>query len=245
VEHFKNTDPLGKVLSLKNYRLPPYCREYVWDRANVAELIGHLIRQFAQDYRVEHTINDVRRYGHYYIGCLVEHVDRDTQHWMLDDGQQRIATYLLLLIHLCHRLRGFGLDRAANIVEEYIRHDEFGDTAVYRLNVPHYCKVFEEALAMPQRIPIKGRLYKTIAERNLVLRYNEIGKIVSSGITDNGLSAAEADMLVPLVGWITKNVVVSVITAPSEEAGAFLYDKVNGSGRRPSRPRAESSKTTA
>ena len=97
---------IGKTLTVKelftlgNYSLEFYQREYAWSESNVAELLNDLVSRFLGEYNVEDESDDVDGYKGYFLGPIV--VNRTNGSLSLVDGQQRLTTLMLLLVHLNH-----------------------------------------------------------------------------------------------------------------------------------------------
>jgi len=86
------------------FRLDYYQREYSWTRADVTALLSDLRRRFTENWKPLHEREHVRTYSPYYLGSIVYYEGEDDDATYLVDGQQRVTTLFLLLVHL-RRLR--------------------------------------------------------------------------------------------------------------------------------------------
>lgn len=84
----------------RKYGLDYYQREYAWTNANVKELIDDLSTSFLKDYDENDDRREVASYRPYFLGPVVTSEDGGIRY--LVDGQQRLTTLTLLLIHLNH-----------------------------------------------------------------------------------------------------------------------------------------------
>ena len=89
---------VGQLLSHSRYGLDFYQREYSWEDAQVGELVEDLADRFRTEFDSRHERTDVASYRPYFLGPIVT-VERDGVRYLVD-GQQRITTLSLLLIHL-------------------------------------------------------------------------------------------------------------------------------------------------
>jgi Protein of unknown function DUF262 len=93
---------LRELLQNRRYGLDFYQREYRWGERQIAELLEDLTKRFLGDFRANHVRKDVANYSPYFLGSIVVSQRGDTRY--LIDGQQRLTSLTLLLIHLRHRL---------------------------------------------------------------------------------------------------------------------------------------------
>ena len=89
---------VSQLLSNSRYGLDFYQREYSWEEAQVGDLIEDLADRFRNEFDPGHERSDVDSYRPYFLGPIVT-VQRDGIRYLVD-GQQRITTLSLLLIHL-------------------------------------------------------------------------------------------------------------------------------------------------
>src|SRR5512139_3083061 len=101
----RESDGKGKtirdLLGAKRYSIDYYQREYKWQTKQVGELIDDLTDKFLESYEARHERTTVEGYGHYFLGSII--ISDKSGRKFIIDGQQRLTTLTLLLIHL-HRL---------------------------------------------------------------------------------------------------------------------------------------------
>ena len=84
----------------RKYDLDYYQREYTWTESNVTELINDLSTSFLRDYDSSDERTRVASYRPYFLGPIVTSSVEGMS--FLVDGQQRLTSLTLLLIHLNH-----------------------------------------------------------------------------------------------------------------------------------------------
>ncbi|MDE0231007.1 MAG: DUF262 domain-containing protein [bacterium] len=93
---------VSQLLSNSRYGLDFYQREYTWRETEVGELVDDLVGRFLDEFDPSHEPTQVLSYRPYFLGPIVT-AQRDGVRYLVD-GQQRITTLTLLLIHLRHAL---------------------------------------------------------------------------------------------------------------------------------------------
>ena len=89
-----------ELLDKAKYAIDFYQREYAWQERQVRELIDDLTGKFLDSYKSSHSRHEVEGYGHYFLGSIV--ISHKRSQRFVVDGQQRLTTLTLLLIHLHH-----------------------------------------------------------------------------------------------------------------------------------------------
>ena len=87
-----------QVLANSRFGLDFYQREYDWGSMQVAELLDDLTTRFRDDFDDSHERSSVASYRPYFLGPIVTSQRENIRY--LVDGQQRLTTLTLLLIHL-------------------------------------------------------------------------------------------------------------------------------------------------
>lgn len=119
-----------QLLANNKYGLEYYQREYGWEEAQVGELIDDLTSRFDDEYDEAHEQTDVAGYRPYFLGPIVTATRSGTKY--IVDGQQRLTTLTLLLMHLRNLLES--LPEEAGQLRSLIYSRSFGVTS-FNLNV--------------------------------------------------------------------------------------------------------------
>ena len=82
----------------QKFRIDYYQRDYKWEPKQIRELVEDLTTRFLQDYEPHHEHRAVAQYGQYFLGSIIMS-EKDGER-VIVDGQQRLTSLTLLLIHL-------------------------------------------------------------------------------------------------------------------------------------------------
>jgi hypothetical protein len=119
------------LLSNRRYGLEFYQREYSWENTQVEELLTDLTSRFGEQRDPSHTRKSVANYRPYFLGPIITS-QRDGTGYLID-GQQRLTSLSLLLIHLLHRLDGH--EEIQSLIRPCISSVKYGEHS-FTLDVP-------------------------------------------------------------------------------------------------------------
>ena len=118
------------MLGGSKFAIDYYQREYRWKSKQVAELLDDLAEKFLESHEPGNERSAVEQYGHYFLGSIIIS-DKDGQKFIID-GQQRLTSTTLLLIHLHRQLED---DEQKAQLAELIFSQKFGKRS-FNLDVP-------------------------------------------------------------------------------------------------------------
>ena len=204
---------IRELLSGARYSIDYYQREYRWQNKQVAELMDDLTSRFEQDYEPGHSRKAVEGYGHYFLGSIIiSH--KDGQNFIID-GQQRLTTLTLLLIHL-HNLQK-GREDDVHTIRDMIFSERHG-TKSFNIDV-------EERLACMEAI-FEDRSFDDSESpesvQNILARYEEIKDALPPELA--------GDSLPYFIDWLIENVHLVEITAFSDEDAYTIFETMNDRG---------------
>ena len=204
---------IRELLSGARYSIDYYQREYRWQTKQVAELMDDLIGRFQEEYEPSHPREAVEGYGHYFLGSIIiSH--KNSQNYIID-GQQRLTTLTLLLIHL-HNLQK-DRDDAVHDIEKMIFSQKYGRKS-FNIDV-------EERLAVMEAI-FEGEPFddtdSSESIQNILARYEEIKDALTPELT--------GDALPYFIDWLIENVHLVEITAYSDEDAYTIFETMNDRG---------------
>jgi uncharacterized protein with ParB-like and HNH nuclease domain len=204
---------IRELLSGARYSIDYYQREYRWQTKQVAELMDDLISRFQEEYEPSHPREAVEGYGHYFLGSIIiSH--KNSQNYIID-GQQRLTTLTLLLIHL-HNLQK-DRDDAVHDIEKMIFSQKYGRKS-FNIDV-------EERLAVMEAI-FEGDPFddtdSSESIQNILARYEEIKDAMTPELT--------GDALPYFIDWLIENVHLVEITAYSDEDAYTIFETMNDRG---------------
>jgi uncharacterized protein with ParB-like and HNH nuclease domain len=203
---------LRTLLSGAKYGVDYYQREYRWQTKHVAELLDDLAEKFLGSYEPAHERSAVEGYGHYFLGSIIIS-ERDAKKFIID-GQQRLTTLSLLLIHL-HRLLADPEQRGQ--LAELIFSQKFGKRS-FNLDVPERTSCMEALYA--------GELFddndQPESVANILARYQDIEERFPDELTGAALPY--------FTDWLIENVHLVEITAYSDEDAYTIFETMNDRG---------------
>ncbi len=200
------------LLKGKRYSVDYYQRDYRWESKQVGELVDDLMDQFGQSYDPAHERRDVKKYGHYFLGSVIFSTrEGDT---FIVDGQQRLTTLTLILLHL-HVRQGTREDRVN--LEELIYSESFGS------------KSFN--ISVPEREVVMNALFKgetpdcndaSESVQTMVERYQELQDLLPQELDEKALPY--------FCDWLINNVHLVEILATTDEDAYTIFETMNDRG---------------
>lgn len=207
-----NARNIRELLSGAKYGVDYYQREYRWQTKQVVELIEDLSDKFLDSYDTGHERVAVQDYGHYFLGSIIIS-EKDSRKFIID-GQQRLTTLSLLLIHV-HRLLSDQEQRGQ--VAELIFSQRFGKRS-FNLDVPERTACMDALYA--------GDAYDESEQpesvANILGRYQDIQERFPAEISGSALPYFS--------DWLIENVHLVEITAYSDEDAYTIFETMNDRG---------------
>ena len=198
----------------RKYGLDYYQREYTWTEGNVAELIADLASSFLEDYDELDEPDQVASYRPYFLGPIVTSSVKGTR--FLVDGQQRLTSLTLLLIHLNHLLEGIAdaEDLAPLVFSKKYRSTTFNIDVLERNNV--------------MRAILDGTSFDPTAEsesvRTIWHRYYDIVALFPDDLKGTALPY--------FCDWLLERVVLVEIGTTDHEMALEIFETMNDRGLR-------------
>lgn len=200
------------LLGNAKYAIDYYQREYRWQTKHVTELLNDLTNKFRDNFEPGHERSAVERYGHYFLGSIIIS-DKDGQKFIID-GQQRLTTLTLLLIHLYRTLTDAEL---RGHVAELIFSQKFGKKS-FNLDVPERTGCMESLYSGEPLDPAD----QPESNRNILGRYADIEENFPEDLSEAALPY--------FVDWLMENVHLVEITAYSDEDAYTIFETMNDRG---------------
>lgn len=201
-----------ELLDGARYTIDFYQREYAWQQRQVHELVDDLTGKFLDFYEQQHDRHAVARYGHYFLGSVVLCHKREQK--FIVDGQQRLTTLTLLLIHLSHLQRG---REDAVPVDTLIFSTRFGQRK-FNLDVE------QRALCMERLF--KGEPFDASdaveSVQNIMARYADLQNHFPDELTGRALPF--------FVDWLLESVHLVEIEAYSDDDAYTIFETMNDRG---------------
>lgn len=201
-----------QILSDQKYQIDYYQREYRWADKQVRELLDDLTGKFIEDYEDGQPRSAVQGYGHYFLGSII--LSKKGNVNFIVDGQQRLTSLTLLLIHLRNLQRG-RMD-AVN-VDPLIFSAKFGVRS-FNIDVEERARCME---ALYEGYPFEAS-EASESVKNIVARYDNIDDHFPDRLTETALPY--------FVDWLLENVHLVEITAYSDEDAYTIFETMNDRG---------------
>ena len=203
---------LSELLKGAKYLIDYYQREYRWQTKQTLELLGDLADSFLDSHEPTNAREDVEGYNHYFLGSIVVS-SKEARRYIID-GQQRLTTLTLLLVHLHNLAR----DRQGVApLAELIFSEKFAKKS-FNLDVEERIPAME-ALFNQQPFDPTGRPESV---RNVIGRYNDIVQNLSDDLRGEALPY--------FVDWLLHNVHLVEITAYSDDDAYTIFETMNDRG---------------
>ena len=93
---------IRSLLGGTKFSIDYYQREYRWEKKQITELLNDLCDKFLENYEVGNERSAVENYGHYFLGSII--ISEKEGRKFIIDGQQRLTSLTLLLIHIYGQL---------------------------------------------------------------------------------------------------------------------------------------------
>ncbi|KUG61495.1 hypothetical protein AVL61_00780 [Kocuria rosea subsp. polaris] len=206
---------IKNLLQARTFSIDDYQREYKWDYKNIEELVFDLIGKFRNEYDEGDPTSKVKTYGQYFLGSIIV-TDRNAKTYLVD-GQQRVTSLTLLLIHLYREAKDRGLG-VITTLEPLIYSDDYGEQK-FNLDIPERVPVVR-ALFNGEDYNVEG---KDESVRNILARYRDI----ESFDLANELGSSLANFIY----WLVANVGLIEISAGSDTQAYAIFETMNDRGK--------------
>lgn len=203
------------LLQTRSFAIDEYQREYKWERKNVEELVTDLQSAFATYYRPGDKPKAASEYGDYFLGSIIV-TQRGTKSYLVD-GQQRVTSLTLLLIHLYREARERGL-AVSSTVEPLIFSDDYGERK-FNLDITERVPVLK-ALFNGEEYNASG---KDESIQTILDRYHDIESLDIAGELDDGLET--------FIYWLIGNVGLIEIATATDSHAYSIFETMNDRGK--------------
>lgn len=201
-----------ELLSDAKYGIDYYQREYKWETKHIISILEDLEQKFLNSYDPSHQREEVKFYAHYFLGSII--VGQKNKQNFIIDGQQRLTTLTLLLIHLnnLQRTRPEKVD-----VDRLIFSERYGRRS-FNIEVEEREQCIE-ALYNGQPFDSTGRPQSI---QNIVGRYGDIVEEFSESLKGSSLPY--------FIDWLLDNVDLIEIMPYSYDDAYTIFETMNDRG---------------
>ena len=213
VPHYRTVQQL---LQNQSFSIDEYQREYKWEKRNIDELISDLMAKFNACYEVSHETSRVAGYSEYFLGSII--VSKRNGKNYLIDGQQRVTSLTLLLIHLIRLAKDRGNQNLVSRLSPLIHSDNYGELK-FNLDIPERLSVLK-ALYEGTEFASDGcdESVKTMHERYKDIEQQQLG-------TELG------DSFPHFVYWLMDKVGLIEIATDNDSYAYAIFETMNDRGK--------------
>jgi hypothetical protein len=205
---------IRELLSGAKYSIDFYQREYRWEKKQIQELVEDLTGRFLADHEPSGPREAVENYGQYFLGSII--LSRKENLSFIVDGQQRLTSLTLLLIHLNHLQKDRPEDHRVKI-DELIYSAKFGRKS-FNISVAEREECMD-ALFEGRHLDVDGQAE---AVANILARYSDIEELLPDEIQGASLPY--------FIDWLIENVHLVEITAFSDDDAYTIFETMNDRG---------------
>ncbi|WP_025770198.1 DUF262 domain-containing protein [Thioalkalivibrio sp. HK1] len=206
------------LLSGVKYNIDLYQREYLWKRKHIKELLDDLYEKFSKKHEPENERSKVADYERYFLGSIII-CEKDGDKYIID-GQQRLTSLTLLLIHVRYLLNRQQKDnqvRQESLLTDLIYSEKFGNRS-FNLNIPDREPCMDALLNNKQFD--ENHQSKSVA--NIYQRYRDIEEHYPEELS--------GDALPYFADWLTEKVFLVEITTYSDSDAYTIFETMNDRG---------------
>ncbi len=200
------------LLGAAKFSIDYYQREYRWETKQVTELIDDLAEKFLESHEAGNERSAVEEYGHYFLGSIIIS-DKDGRKFIID-GQQRLTSLTLLLIHIHRQLND---EEQKGQLADLIFSQKFGRRS-FNLNVDERAACME-ALFTAEGFDEDGQPESVV---NILNRFQDI--------EENFPEELRKEALPYFADWLIENVHLVEITAYSDADAYTIFETMNDRG---------------
>lgn len=207
-----NAKNIRALLGGAKFAIDYYQREYRWQTKQITELIDDLSEKFLDSHKAGNERSAVESYGHYFLGSII--ISDKDGHKFIIDGQQRLTSLTLLLIHLYRQLVNDDQKKeVANLIFSY-RHG----ARSFNLDVAER-NACMDALFTGEPAEEAGQVESVV---NILSRYQDIEEHFPEELSGEALPY--------FADWLIENVHLVEITAFSDADAYTIFETMNDRG---------------
>ena len=203
---------LRTLLGGAKFAIDYYQREYRWETKQVTELIEDLAQKFGDSHDQSNDRSAIEQYGHYFLGSII--VSHKDGRKFIIDGQQRLTTLTLLLIHIYRQLGD--VDQKAQLAD-LIFSLRLGKRS-FNIDVDERTACMN-ALFTDSSFDESGQPESVT---NILHRYQDVEDLFPDDLTTNALPY--------FADWLIENVHLVEITAYSDADAYTIFETMNDRG---------------
>ena len=198
----------------KFYQIPDYQRPYSWDKDNLADLIDDLTNAYMSNKK-----------ENYFCGSLVLVNEPQSKRFDIIDGQQRTTTFTIMACVF----RDLYFDKLESRAKDYInnsiqdKYDENKRKLKFLTDVK-YQNDFEQSVLKKIDFIKTKNIEKDIKNNKYLQNAHYLKTFIVEKIDENEININD------FVIWFYENIVLTVITCPSQDSAIQIFNVLNDRG---------------
>lgn len=198
----------------KFYQIPDYQRPYSWDKDNLADLVDDLTNAYLNN-----------QDENYFCGSLVLVNDENNTRFDIIDGQQRTTTFTIMACVF----RDLYFNNLENRAKDYInnsiqdKYDENKRKLKFLTDIK-YQNNFEQTVLKKIDFKDTKSIEKDIKDNRYLQNAHYLRNFIIEKVDENKININD------FVIWFYENVVLTVITCPSQDSAIQIFNVLNDRG---------------
>ena len=198
----------------KFYQIPDYQRPYSWDKDNLADLVDDLTNAYLNN-----------QDENYFCGSLVLVNDENHTRFDIIDGQQRTTTFTIMACVFRDLYFNDLEDRAKDYINNSIqdKYDENKRKLKFLTDIK-YQNNFEQTVLKKIDFKDTKNIEKDIKDNRYLQNAHYLKNFIIEKVDENTININD------FVIWFYENVVLTVITCPSQDSAIQIFNVLNDRG---------------
>ena len=207
---------LKKILAddEKFYQIPDYQRPYSWDKENISDLIDDLVSAFKR--------NDNENY---FCGSIVLVENTNDNRFDVIDGQQRITTFTIISCVFRDLYENVLGKKALKYISNSIQ-DEFEESKRklrFLTNEKYQVDFESDVLKKIEFIDFKN-IERELKNKKYLANAHYVNQFFTEKVETENINVED------FIIWFYENVVLAVITCPSQDSAIQIFNVLNDRG---------------
>jgi len=209
---------IRSLLHGSKFAVDYYQREYRWETKQIAELLDDLCNKFQESHEKGNERTAVNGYGRYFLGSIIVS-DKDGRKFIID-GQQRLTSLSLLLIHIYRQLNQPDDEKQKETIGELICSYQVGGKYSFNLDVEDRTDCMNALFNGEEDNFDNSSQSESVGA--IIDRYQDIEECFPDDLT--------AEVLPYFADWLIQNVYLVEITAYSDTDAYTIFETMNDRG---------------
>jgi uncharacterized protein with ParB-like and HNH nuclease domain len=209
----KNIDDI-LVDKKKFYQIPDYQRPYSWDKDNLSDLIDDLTNAFLEN-----------KEENYFCGSLVLVDNKNDNRFDIIDGQQRTTTFTIISCVFRELYFDDLKEQAQDYINQSIQDKYDKDKRKLKfLTNEKYQIDFEETVLKKLEFISTKNIEKEFPDNKYLQNAHYLKIFIEEKVSENNININE------FIIWFYENIVLTVITCPSQDSAIQIFNVLNDRG---------------